>query len=75
MCNIESFIILDELTKIMDEIYPRKRRFLINTRDSIIVTMAKLKFDISFSALGVLFNSVTEVTIRYTFYNTLNKLS
>ncbi|XP_033222509.1 uncharacterized protein LOC117176374 [Belonocnema kinseyi] len=37
--------------------------------------MAKLKLDISFSPLGVLQNSVTDVTIRNCFYDTVPKLS
>ena len=75
MCNIKSFSILVELTKIMNDTYLQKRKHLLTTRDSIILTTAKLKLDISFSALAVFFSSVTEVTIRNTYYDTVKKLA
>lgn len=75
MCGIKSFDILNELAKIMDEIYPAKRRRSLSTRDSIILTTAKLKLDIPFNALTILFNQVTEVTVRNVFYDTVKKLS
>ena len=43
MCNVKSFNILNELTALLDDLYPSERKRLINTRDSIIITLAKLK--------------------------------
>ena len=74
LCNIKNFDILNELTKVMDETYPLQRKRLLSTRDSIILTIAKLKLDISFSALAVFFKRVIEVTIRNIFYDTVRKL-
>ena len=75
ICSIKSFKILDALTELMDRIYPQKRQRLLYTRDRIIQTTAKLKLDISFSTLGVMFNQVCEVTIRNVFHDTVKKLS
>lgn len=75
MCNIKSFQILNKLTNLMDEIYPQKKKRLLNTRESIILITAKLKLDISFNALAVLFNQISDVTIQNTFYDTVQKLS
>ena len=75
MCNVKSFNILNELTALSDEFHPSKRKRLINTRDSIILTLAKFKLDIPFNALGVLFDSVSDVTVRNIFYDTMKKLS
>ena len=44
-------------------------KHLLSTSDSIILTITKSKLDISFNALAVFFISVTEVTIRITFYD------
>lgn len=75
MCNIRNFKILDELTSLVDEAYPPSRKTLLNTREKIILTTAKLKLDIAFSALAILFNQVSEVTIRNVFYDTVKKLA
>ena len=63
------------MTALLDEFYPSKRKRLINTRDSIILTLAKLKLDIPFNALGVLSNSISDVTVRNIFYDTIKKFS
>lgn len=55
----------------MDEMYPQKKKRLLSTRESIILTTAKLKLDIPFNALAVLFNQVCDVTIQNTFYDTV----
>lgn len=73
MCNIRNFKILDELSCLVDEAYPQSRKTLLNTREKIILTTAKLKLDIAFSALAILFNQVSEVTIRNVFYDTVKK--
>lgn len=75
MCNIRNFKILDELSCLVDEAYPPSRKTLLNTREKIILTTAKLKLDIAFSALAILFNQVSEVTIRNVFYDTVKKLA
>lgn len=75
MCGIKSFNILNELAKLMDEIYPAKRRRSLSTRDSIILTTAKLKLDVPFNALTILFNQVCDVSVRNIFYDTVKKLS
>ena len=75
MCNIKSFSILNELTSLMDEIYPVKKRRLLSTRDCIILTTTKLKLDIPFKALAILFQNITSVTVSNIFYDTLKKLS
>lgn len=75
MCNIKSFKILNELVKLIDEIYPLKRKRLLNTCECVILTTAKLNLDIPFAALGVLMNCVCVVTITNMFYDTLKKLS
>ena len=72
--NMKKFDILNQFTEVMDETYPIQRKRLLSTRDSIILTTAKLKLDISFSALAVFFKLVTEVTIRNIFYDTVRKL-
>lgn len=75
MCNIRSFAVLDQLVEAMDKCYPRKRKQLLSTRDSIIVTTAKLKLDISFSALSIFFKQVSHATIRNVFYDTVKILA
>ena len=75
MCNIKSFKILNKLVALMDEMYPVQRKRSLNTRECIILTIAKLNLDIPFMALGVLMNCVCQSTIRNLFYDTLKKLS
>ena len=75
MCNIRSFAILDELVKSMEKYYPQKRKLILSTRECIILTTAKLKLDLSFSALGIMFNQVSHETIRNVFYPTVKKLA
>lgn len=59
----------------MDEIYPLQRKRSLNTRECIILVTAKLKLDIPFNAIAVLFKIISVVTIRNLFYDTLKKLS
>lgn len=76
MCNIKSFAILDELTSLMDEIYPLVKKRNLTTRDCIILTTAKLKLDIPFKAFTVMFNhQVCTATVCNIFYDTVKKLS
>ncbi|XP_043466303.1 uncharacterized protein LOC122501101 [Leptopilina heterotoma] len=74
MCNIKSFNILNKLAELIDNHYPTKKR-LLNTTESIVLTTAKLKLDISFQALGVFFYHISDVTIRNIFYEYVKKLS
>ena len=75
ICNIKSFAILNKIAQLMDQAYPSKRACLLNSRQSIILTTAKLKLDISFPALTIFFNITNDVTTRDIFYRTLKKLA
>ena len=41
LCNIKSFSILNELTRLMDKIYPQKKKGSLSTRERIILTAVK----------------------------------
>lgn len=76
MCNIKSFKILDELMQFIDKIYPRKKKQIsLSFRENIILTDAKLKLDISFSALANLFNKVSDIAIGNVFHEAVKNLS
>lgn len=75
LCGIRNHQILDRLVLEIDEIYPDKKKHKMTLRDRIIMTMMKLKSDLKFSCLAIIFNCVAESTCRAIFGDTIKKLA
>lgn len=50
MCDIKSSKILNELTTMLDKMYPASSKHLLNTRESIILVSTKIKYNLPFEA-------------------------
>ncbi|XP_028982351.1 uncharacterized protein LOC114841506 [Diachasma alloeum] len=75
LCGIRNHKILDRLILEITTIYPEQRKHKMTLRERVIMTMMKLKNDLKFSCLAVIFNCVAESTCRAIFVDTLQKLA
>ncbi|XP_015124745.1 uncharacterized protein LOC107046611 [Diachasma alloeum] len=75
MCGIRNHAILNELVALISELYPEVRAHKMTLKDRVILTTMKLKLNLPFSALGIMFKSVEEPTCRRIFHSMLPKLS
>lgn len=75
--GIHSINLLNELTKCVDDIASESplKKFSLCTRDRIVLTMMKIKLNISFSALAAIFDLSNSQTCANYFYDTVIILS
>lgn len=74
MCGIESFLVLDTIVEILNEVYPDPCS-TYDYQTKVILTFVKLKLNLSYSALSVLFKGISIVHIRHIFLQMLTLLS
>lgn len=77
MCSIESFEVLNKLTEMIDGTRQAKSNTLnsLNTREGIVLVTTKMKFNLPFDALGILFNGIDEDKIATVYSVVLRKLA
>ncbi|XP_015120767.1 uncharacterized protein LOC107043698 [Diachasma alloeum] len=75
ICGIRKHAILTKIVSLVSELYPESRTRKMSLKDRVILTIMKLKLDLTFSALSIMFRCVEESICRYIFHDTLRKLA
>lgn len=75
MCDIKSFKMLSELAQLFDSHYPRTGRSLLSAQESIILAATKVKLEVSYKAICVIFGLKSEQTVRNNHSDTTKKLA
>lgn len=75
MCGIRNHKILEKLVSLIAESYPEKRVHKLTLKDRVILTLMKLKLNLTFSALCIMFKCVDESTCRKLFHSMLPKVA
>lgn len=78
LTGLESFVILNTIVDIIKLIYKdkfEKNNVRMNTRDRVIMTYMKLKQNVSYSLLAIIFNCYSAKHCQRVFYDTVKILS
>lgn len=75
MTGIPTFKILDKIVELFSNKYPDIRTHQLNIRERIILVFIKLKQDLSFSVLAILFKNVSLSTCRSIYLSTIPLLA
>jgi hypothetical protein len=75
LCGIQTFSILNQIVLHVTSLFPNIRVHKLSVQDRIILAFIKLKHDVSFSLLTILFRQAGRASCRQNFYDTIKKLS
>ena len=74
MCGLRSSKMLNEIVLLVEKLFPLTKKRMLSTKEQIILVMMKLKLDLSFSVLQILFNCILLTSCTDIFYSMLTKL-